>query len=141
MNDLTVTRQTFDEVMVPVFAPAPFVPDRGLGSRVWDTEGRDYVDFAGGIAVTALGHGHPELLKVLHEQGGKLWHIGNGYPNAPVLRLAKRLTELTFADRAFFANSGAEANEAALKLARRYAIDNHRSEERRVGKECRSRWS
>lgn len=72
MNDLTVTRQTFDEVMVPVFSPAGFVPDRGLGSRVWDTEGRDYIDFAGGIAVTALGHAHPELLKVLHEQGGKL---------------------------------------------------------------------
>jgi acetylornithine/succinyldiaminopimelate/putrescine aminotransferase len=125
MTDITVNRGTFDEVMVPVFAPANFVPDRGRGSRVWDTEGRDYVDFAGGIAVTALGHGHPELLKVLHEQGEKLWHIGNGYTNAPVLRLAKRLTDLTFADRAFFANSGAEANEAALKLARRYAIDNH----------------
>ncbi len=126
MNDLTVTRQTFDEVMVPVFSPAAFVPDRGLGSRVWDTQGRDYIDFAGGIAVTALGHAHPELLKVLHEQGGKLWHIGNGYTNEPVLRLAKRLEDLTFADRAFFANSGAEANEAALKLARRVAFDRHR---------------
>ncbi|KIX51712.1 hypothetical protein SZ29_31405, partial [Burkholderia pseudomallei] len=94
--------------MVPVFSPAPFIPDRGEGSRVWDTEGRDYVDFAGGIAVTALGHGHPELLKVLDEQSRKLWHIGNGYTNEPVLRLAKRLESLTFADRAFFANSGAE---------------------------------
>ncbi len=83
------------------------------------------MDFAGGIAVTALGHGNPDLLKVLHEQGDRLWHIGNGYTNAPVLRLAKRLTDLTFADRVFFANSGTEANEAALKLARRYAIDNH----------------
>jgi len=125
MNDLTVTRQTFDEVMVPLFAPAAFVPDRGLGSRVWDTQGRDYIDFAGGIAVTALGHAHPELLKVLSEQGSKLWHIGNGYTNEPVLRLAKRLEALTFADRAFFANSGAEANEAALKLARRVAFDRH----------------
>jgi succinylornithine aminotransferase len=124
-NDLTVTRQTFDEVMVPVFSPAAFVPDRGLGSRVWDTQGRDYIDFAGGIAVTALGHAHPELLKVLSEQGSKLWHIGNGYTNEPVLRLAKRLEDLTFADRAFFANSGAEANEAALKLARRVAFDRH----------------
>lgn len=109
--------------MVPVFSPAPFVPDRGEGSRVWDTDGRDYVDFAGGIAVTALGHGHPELLKVLDEQGRKLWHIGNGYTNEPVLRLARRLEALTFADRAFFANSGAEANEAALKLARRVAFE------------------
>ena len=125
MNDQTVTRQTFDEVMVPVFSPAAFVPDRGLGSRVWDTQGRDYIDFAGGIAVTALGHAHPELLKVLSEQGSKLWHIGNGYTNEPVLRLARRLEALTFADRAFFANSGAEANEAALKLARRVAFDRH----------------
>src|SRR5258708_1350450 len=125
MNDLTVTRQTFDEVMVPVFSPAAFVPDRGLGSRVWDTQGRDYIDFAGGIAVTALGHAHPELLKVLHDQGGKLGHTGNGYTNEPVLRLAKRLEDLTFADRAFFANSGAEANEAALKLARRVAFERH----------------
>jgi len=118
MTTSTVTRQTFDEVMVPVFSPAPFVPDRAEGSRVWDTAGREYVDFACGIAVTSLGHGHPELLKVLDEQGRKLWHIGNGYTNEPVLRLAKRLESLTFADRAFFANSGAEANEAALKLAR-----------------------
>ena len=125
MTNLTVTRQTFDEVMVPVFSPAPFVPDRGEGSRVWDTEGRDYVDFAGGIAVTALGHGHPELLKALDAQARKLWHIGNGYTNEPVLRLAKRLESLTFADRAFFANSGAEANEAALKLARRVAFERH----------------
>jgi len=125
MTDQTVTRKTFDEVMVPVFAPAPFVPDRGEGSRVWDTEGRDYVDFAGGIAVTALGHGHPELQKVFHEQGAKLWHISNVYTNEPVLRLARRLEQLTFADRAFFANSGAEANEAALKLARRAAFERH----------------
>ncbi|KVD77915.1 acetylornithine aminotransferase [Burkholderia sp. ABCPW 14] len=125
MKSPNVSRQTFDEVMVPVFAPAPFVPDRGEGSRVWDTEGRDYIDFAGGIAVTALGHGHPELLKVLDEQSRKLWHIGNGYTNEPVLRLAQRLESLTFADRAFFANSGAEANEAALKLARRVAFERH----------------
>ncbi|MDE1184570.1 aspartate aminotransferase family protein [Paraburkholderia sp.] len=125
MNDLTVTRETFDEALVPTYAPAAFIPTRGLGSRLWDTEGREYVDFAGGIAVTALGHSHPELLKVLHEQGGNLWHISNGFTNEPVLRLAKRLEALTFADRAFFANSGAEANEAALKLARRVAFDRH----------------
>ncbi|AJW97200.1 acetylornithine aminotransferase [Burkholderia gladioli] len=123
MTSENVTRQTFDDVMVPVFSPAPFVPDRGEGSRVWDTAGKDYVDFAGGIAVTALGHGHPEVLKVFEAQGRKLWHIGNGYTNEPVLRLARRLESLTFADRAFFANSGAEANEAALKLARRVAFD------------------
>ncbi len=125
MNDFAVNRQTFDEVMVPVFSPASFVPVRGAGSRVWDTEGRDYVDFTGGIAVTALGHAHPELVRVLREQGETLWHVSNAYTNEPVLRLAKRLESLTFADRAFFANSGAEANEAALKLARRAAIERH----------------
>jgi succinylornithine aminotransferase len=125
MNDLTVNRQTFDEVMVPVFSPAPFVPDRGEGSRLWDTEGREYIDFTGGIAVTALGHSHPELLRVLSEQAAKVWHVSNAYTNEPVLRLAKRLEALTFAERAFFANSGAEANEAALKLARRVAFERH----------------
>jgi succinylornithine aminotransferase len=128
MTDLDVTRSTFDEVMIPVFSPANFVPDRGQGSRIWDTAGRDYIDFSGGIAVTALGHAHPDLLQVLHDQGQKLWHISNGFTNEPALRLAKRLTDLTFADRVFFANSGAEANEAALKLARRYAIDNSGAE-------------
>lgn len=125
MNDFAVNRQTFDEVMVPVFSPASFVPVRGEGSRVWDTQGRDYVDFTGGIAVTGLGHAHPALVRVLREQGETLWHVSNAYTNEPVLRLAKRLESLTFADRAFFANSGAEANEAALKLARRVAIERH----------------
>ncbi|MBU6489635.1 MAG: aspartate aminotransferase family protein [Burkholderiales bacterium] len=125
MNDFAVNRQTFDEVMVPVFSPASFVPARGKGSRVWDTQGRDYIDFTGGIAVTGLGHAHPELVRVLREQGETLWHVSNAYTNEPVLRLAKRLESLTFAERAFFANSGAEANEAALKLARRVAIERH----------------
>jgi acetylornithine/N-succinyldiaminopimelate aminotransferase len=125
MNEFAVSRQTFDEVMVPVFSPAPFVPDRAEGSRIWDTQGREYIDFTGGIAVTALGHGHPELMRVLREQGEKLWHVSNAYTNEPVLRLAKRLEALTFAERAFFANSGAEANEAALKLARRVAFERH----------------
>ncbi len=123
MLQLNVNRQTFDAVMVPMFAPASFIPARGEGSRLWDTAGREYIDFAGGIAVTALGHGHPALLQALTEQGGKLWHVGNGYTNEPVLRLAQRLLALTFAERAFFANSGAEANEAALKLARRVAFE------------------
>ncbi|GLU32491.1 aspartate aminotransferase family protein [Trinickia caryophylli] len=128
MNEFAVNRQTFDDVMVPVFSPASFMPVRGLGSRVWDSDGRDYVDFTGGIAVTALGHTHPELVRVLHEQGGRLWHVSNAYTNEPVLRLARRLETLTFAQRAFFANSGAEANEAALKLARRVALERHGAE-------------
>jgi len=118
-----VERADFDQVIVPTFAPAAFVPVRGLGSRVWDQSGRELVDFAGGIAVNALGHAHPALVAALTEQAGKLWHISNIYTNEPALRLAKKLVAATFADRAFFCNSGAEANEAAFKLARRYAHD------------------
>lgn len=118
-----VERADFDQVIVPTFAPAAFVPVRGLGSRVWDQSGRQLVDFAGGIAVNALGHAHPAMIAALTEQAGKLWHISNIYTNEPALRLAKKLVAATFADRAFFCNSGAEANEAAFKLARRYAHD------------------
>jgi succinylornithine transaminase family protein len=120
---LPVTRATFDEVMVACYAPAPFVPVRGEGSRVWDQDGRLYIDFAGGVAVTALGHCHPAMVKAIEEQSRKLWHVSNWMTNEPALRLAKRLIEATFAERVFFCNSGAEANEAALKLARRYAHD------------------
>jgi acetylornithine/N-succinyldiaminopimelate aminotransferase len=120
---LPVTRATFDEVMVPCFAPAPFVPVRGEGSRVWDQQGRMYIDFASGVAVTSLGHCHPALVKALEQQARTIWHVSNWFTNEPALRLAKRLTGATFAERVFFCNSGAEANEAALKLARRYAHD------------------
>lgn len=116
----TVTRQTFDEVMVPNYQPSGIVPVRGLGSRLWDQDGREYVDFACGIAVTGLGHCHPKIVAALAEQAGKLWHVSNVMTNEPALRLAQRLVELTFADKVFFCNSGAEANEAAFKLARRY---------------------
>ena len=120
---LPVTRATFDEVMVPCYAPAQFIPVRGEGSRVWDQQGRMYIDFASGVAVTSLGHCHPALVKVLEEQGRTLWHVSNWFTNEPALRLAQKLIDTTFAERAFFCNSGAEANEAALKLARRYAND------------------
>ena len=120
---LSVTRENFDEWMMPVYAPAPFIPVRGEGSRLWDQQGKEYIDFAGGIAVNALGHAHPALREALNEQAAKFWHVGNGYTNEPVLRLAKQLIDATFAERVFFCNSGAEANEAALKLARKYAHD------------------
>jgi len=119
----SITRNNFDEWMMPVYAPASFIPVRGEGSRLWDQQGKDYIDFAGGIAVNALGHAHPALNQALKDQADKFWHTGNGYTNEPVLRLAKRLIDATFADRVFFCNSGAEANEAALKLARKYAHD------------------
>ena len=116
-----VTRQTFDEVLVPTYAPAAMVPVRASGLDLWDQEGKHYLDFTSGIAVTALGHCNPHVNEALTKQLNTIWHIGNGYTNEPVLRLATALTEATFADRAFFCNSGAEANEAALKLARKYA--------------------
>ena len=119
----TVTRDTFDQVMVPNYSPAGFIPVRGEGSRVWDQDGREFIDLAGGIAVNSLGHCHPELVAALTEQAGKLWHVSNVFTNEPALQLASALVEKTFADRVFFCNSGAEANEAAFKLARKYAAD------------------
>lgn len=116
-----VTRGWFDEVIVPTYSPAAFIPVRGQGSRLWDQGDREYIDLAGGIAVNALGHCHPALVKTLTEQGNKLWHVSNWMTNEPTLRLARKMVDATFADRAFFCNSGAEANEAAFKLARRYA--------------------
>ena len=116
-----VTRQTFDEVLVPTYAPAAMVPVRAAGLELWDQDGKHSLDFTAGIAVTSLGHANPVLVDALTRQINTLWHLGNGYTNEPVLRLALALTEATFADRAFFCNSGAEANEAALKLARKYA--------------------
>ncbi|EPL3847238.1 succinylornithine/acetylornithine transaminase [Klebsiella aerogenes] len=123
----SITRSNFDQWMMPVYAPAAFIPVRGEGSRLWDQQGKEYIDFAGGIAVNALGHANPQLVKALTEQAGKFWHTGNGYTNEPALRLAKQLIDATFADRVFFCNSGAEANEAALKLARKYAHDHYGS--------------
>lgn len=124
-DKLAVTRATFDEVILPVYAPARFVPVKGKGSRVWDQQGKEYIDFSGGIAVTALGHCHPVLVEALKTQGETLWHTSNVFTNEPALRLASKLIAATFAERVFFANSGAEANEAAFKLARYYASKRH----------------
>lgn len=122
MSNLAITRSNFNDWMVPVFAPANFILVRGEGSRLWDQNEKEYIDFAGGIAVNALGHAHPVAVNALTEQAQKLWHVGNGYTNEPVLNLARQLVESTFADKVFFCNSGAEANEAALKLARKVGM-------------------
>ncbi|OPX55649.1 aspartate aminotransferase family protein [Oceanospirillum multiglobuliferum] len=121
---MQVTRALFDEVMVPNYNPQQMVPVRGLGSRVWDQDNNEYIDFAGGIAVNALGHCHPAMVETLKQQADQLWHLSNTFTNEPALRLAKKLTDATFADKVFFCNSGAEANEAAFKLARKFAYDN-----------------
>ncbi|EGR0743209.1 aspartate aminotransferase family protein [Vibrio cholerae] len=121
--EMSVDRSSFDEVMVPCYNPMEFIPVKGFGSRIWDQQGHEYIDFAGGIAVSCLGHCHPVMVQALTTQANKLWHLSNVMTNEPALRLAKILTQVSFAEKVFFANSGAEANEAALKLARRYAAD------------------
>jgi acetylornithine/N-succinyldiaminopimelate aminotransferase len=128
----SITRADFDQVMVPNYGPAAFIPVKGLGSRVWDQDGREFIDLAGGIAVNSLGHCHPQLVAALTEQAGKLWHVSNVFTNEPVLKLAHALTSATFADRAFFCNSGAEANEACFKLARKYAADHFGPEKNEI---------
>lgn len=121
----TPSRQDFDNYMAPNYSPQQIIPVRGEGSRLWDQQGREYIDFAGGIAVNSLGHCHLVLVNALKEQGEKLWHLSNVFTNEPALALAKTLTERTFADKVFLCSSGGEANEAALKLARRWAVDHH----------------
>ncbi|ABZ78151.1 acetylornithine and succinylornithine aminotransferase [Shewanella halifaxensis HAW-EB4] len=130
--NMNLTRAQFDEVMVPNYAPSAVIPVRGEGSRVWDQEGKEYIDFAGGIAVNCLGHCHPALVGALKTQGEKLWHLSNVMTNEPALELATKLVEATFAERVYFANSGAEANEAALKLVRRYAMDKFGAEKDQI---------
>lgn len=128
----TPTREDFDHYMVPNYSPQQTIPVRGEGSRLWDQAGREYVDFAGGIAVNSLGHCHPVLVEALRTQADKLWHLSNVYTNEPALQLAKALVERTFADKVYLCSSGGEANEAALKLARRWAHDNHGEKKHKI---------
>ena len=121
----TPNRQDFDHYMTPNYAPQQIIPVRGEGSRLWDQEGREYIDFAGGIAVNSLGHCHPVLVNALKEQGENPRNLSKKRQIEPALKLAKTLTERTFADKVFLCSSGGEANEAALKLARRWAVDHH----------------
>ncbi len=127
-----ITRDLFDQVMVPNYSPSPIIPVRGQGSRVWDQQDNEYIDFAGGIAVSCLGHCHPTMVKALTEQGQKLWHVSNILTNEPALTLASKLVDATFAEKVYFANSGGESNEAALKLARRWAHDNYNDEKTHI---------
>jgi acetylornithine/N-succinyldiaminopimelate aminotransferase len=105
------------------YARFPIVLVKGQGVRLWDSEGKEYLDCVGGIAVDALGHCHPRMVEAVRAQADTLFHVSNLYHIEPQIRLGKLLCELSFADRAFFCNSGAEANEAAIKLARKYAKD------------------
>ncbi|MGN6741126.1 acetylornithine/succinylornithine family transaminase [Dyella sp.] len=118
---------------LPVYKPRDLILDHGKGARVWDTEGREYVDFGAGIAVNALGHADPDLIAALTAQAHKLWHSSNVFYTEPPLRLAEELVRASgFAERVFFCNSGAEANEAAIKLVRKWAAAQGRGPERRT---------
>ncbi|GBC60167.1 aspartate aminotransferase family protein [Desulfonema ishimotonii] len=109
-----------DSVMAATYARLPIVLEKGQGCTVWDTEGRAYTDFIAGIAVCNLGHAHPNVVRALTDQAATLFHVSNLFYTVPQVHLAAWLTDHSFADRVFFCNSGAEANEAAIKLARRY---------------------
>ena len=118
-------RQATDRYLMRTSARLPVSIVRGRGSRVYDLEGREYIDFVSGIAVSTLGYGHPDLTAAIIKQAQHLLHASNLFYTEPQVALARMLTEQSFADKVFFANSGAEANEAAIKLVRRYARQQH----------------
>lgn len=115
--------QRADRVMANTYKRFPVVFERGRGCTLWDTAGGQYTDFVAGIAVCNLGHASPEISKALARQADKLFHVSNLFYTVPQIQLAEWLTEKSFADRVFFCNSGAEANEAAIKLARKTFFD------------------
>lgn len=117
---------------LPTYKPRETILDRAKGARVWDLDGKDYIDFGAGIAVCGLGHHDADLIKALTDQAKKLWHTSNIFYTEPPILLAEALVKSSgFAERAFFCNSGAEANEAAIKLARKYAANNGRAPDHR----------
>lgn len=117
--------QAEQKYIVQTYKRPPFVLERGEGVYLYDTEGRRYIDFVAGIAVNALGYGHPAVLQAIREQAERLIHVSNLYHTAPHVELAQRLVENSFADRVYFCNSGAESIESAMKFARRWARANH----------------
>jgi acetylornithine aminotransferase len=112
-----------DKVIAKTYTRFPIVITKGNGCSLWDTQGKKYMDFVSGIAVCNLGHAHPKVSEALSKQADVLLHVSNLYYTEPQIELAYRLTQNSFADRVFFCNSGAEANEAAIKLARKYFND------------------
>jgi acetylornithine aminotransferase len=121
MSDTTIDKA--DKVLASTYSRLPVVFEKGQGATLWDEEGREYTDFLAGIAVCNLGHAHPAVQAALTEQAGKLLHVSNLFYTRPQTELGEWLTRNSFADRVFFCNSGAEANEAAIKLARKYFYD------------------
>jgi acetylornithine/N-succinyldiaminopimelate aminotransferase len=121
-----------NDALMPTYARSDLAFEHGEGAYLITADGRRYLDFAGGIAVNSLGHSHPHLVTALQNQAGKLWHVSNLYDIPDSRRLAARLAEVTFADQVFFCNSGAEAVECALKVARRYHHARGESQRRQV---------
>src|SRR3990172_4691191 len=119
MNNQRILKLT-EEYVARTYARFPVALVRGKGTRVWDANGKEYLDFVAGIAVVGLGHSHPAVVRAIERQARKLIHVSNLYHIAPQSELARELCRHSFANRVFFCNSGAEANEAAIKLARRY---------------------
>lgn len=113
-----------DKNIMNTYKRFPIVLTKGSGAKLWDINGKQYLDFAAGIAVCNLGHSHPQVIAAVKEQLEKLTHVSNLYYTQPQTQLAKMLIDNSFADKVFFCNSGAEANEAAIKLARKYAHEN-----------------
>ena len=125
-------KQTADKVITNTYARYPLVLVKGKGCTLYDDQGRAYTDFIAGIAVCNLGHSHPKLIEAMTTQANTLWHVSNLFYTQPQVELAAWLTSRSFADRVFFANSGAEANEAAIKLARKYFQDQGNPQRYRV---------
>jgi len=124
-SDVEQQIETARTCLFPNYKPYPLIFERGDGCRIWDSEGHEYIDFVAGIATCNLGHCHPAVTEAIRRQAENLLHVSNWYYNTPQIELARRLTELTSMDRVFFCNSGAEAAEAAIKVARKTAFEEH----------------
>lgn len=124
MMDVKKALEDSDNYLMNTYNRFPLVLRKGRGMKVWSADGKEYLDFVGGIAVNVLGHCHPKVVVAIQKQAQRLIHVSNYYHIEPQINLAKVLVEHSFADKVFFCNSGAEANEAAIKLVRKYAKEN-----------------
>ena len=124
----TDVQKLYDQYVMPTYARLPICLVKGKGSRVWDLEGKVYLDFFPGWAVSGIGHCHPIVVNAIKEQAKKILHVANNFLNVKQAELAKTISEASFPSRIFFCNSGAEANEGAIKFAKRYGTDTSRYE-------------
>ncbi|MEE8410647.1 MAG: acetylornithine transaminase [Myxococcota bacterium] len=125
MTDTASWLEQAEACMTPNYRPAPMVISHGDGAQLWDLDGRRYLDFSSGIGVTQLGHAHPRVVQAIRSQAGKVCHTANMVHQQGYIEVCQRLTELSFGDKVFLANSGTEAVEAALKISRRHFFDRH----------------